>query len=239
MNNQVPQEREQGSQSIDCEQASAYAKTELSQDIEEEEVSITLRQLSVGKAAGNDGVIMEMLRYPRCFPFNSSLLMKCFELRLTPTQWRIGTIVPIPKACTKDPLDPSQYKGITALSVVYKPLCKILGNRLVGVIEGEKLLSDEQIGFRSNRGCIDHVLALSLLGEKRLKEKKDTFLCFIDLKKAYDSVDRNLLWKQLELRGIKCSFLGMLKEIYRDIQCQVRVGEGSSGSCSVGRGLRP
>ena len=144
MNDQTPQEREQGSRSIpsqDCEQASVYAKTEL-----------------------------------------------------IPTQWRIGTIVPIPKACTKDPLDPSQYRGITVLLVVYKALCKILGNRLVGVIEGEKLLSDEQNGFR---GCIDHVLALSLLSEMRLKDKKDTFLCFIDLKKAYDSVDRNLLWKKI------------------------------------------
>ena len=96
----------------------------------------------------------------------------------------------------------------------------------MGVIEGEKLLSDEQNGFRSNRGCIDHVLALSLLSEMRLKNKKDTFLCFIDLKKAYDSVDRDLPWKKLELRGIQGSFLGMLKEIYRDVQCQVRVGEG-------------
>ena len=89
----------------------------------------------------------------------------------------------------------SKPRGITVLSVVYKALCKILGYRLVGVIEGEKLLSDDQNGIRGNRGCIDHVLALSLLGEMRLKEKKDTFLCFIDLKKAYDTVDRNLLWK--------------------------------------------
>ena len=70
--------------------------------------------------------------------------MKCFQLRLIPTQWRIGTIVPIPKACTKNPLDLSQYRGITVLSVVYKAL---LGNRLVGVIEGEKLLNDEENGF--------------------------------------------------------------------------------------------
>ena len=33
------------------------------------------------------------------------------------------TIVPIPKACTKNPLDLSQYRGITVLSVVYKALC--------------------------------------------------------------------------------------------------------------------
>ena len=44
--------------------------------------------------------------------------------------------------------------------------------------------------------------------------------------------------EKLELRGIQGSFLDMLKEIYRDVQCQVRVGEGSSGSFSVGRGLR-
>ena len=80
---------------------------------------------------------MEMLRHRRCFPVISALLMKCFQLKLIPTQWRIGTIVPIPKAGIKDPLDPSQYRGITVLSVVYKTLSKLLGNRLVGVIEGE------------------------------------------------------------------------------------------------------
>ena len=44
--------------------------------------------------------------------------------------------------------------------------------------------------------------------------------------------------EKLELRGVQGSFLGMLKEIYRDVQYQVRVGEGSSGSFSVERGLR-
>ena len=135
-------------------------------------------------------------------------------------------------------MDPSQYRGITLLSVMYKAFCRILGSRLVGIIESEKLLSDEQNGFRKGRGCIDHVLVLNLLSEIRMKTKKETYMCFIDLKKAYDSVDRDRLWGKLESMGIQEGFLDILKEIYRDVKCQVKVNEDISRQLSVGRGLR-
>ena len=79
---------------------------------------------------------------------------------------------PISKQGAKDQMDPSQYGGITLLSVMYKAFCRILGSRLVGIIESEKLLSDEQNGFRKGRGCIDHVLALNLLNAIRMKAKE-------------------------------------------------------------------
>ena len=135
-------------------------------------------------------------------------------------------------------MDPSQYRGITLLSVMYKAFCRILGSRLVGIIESEKLLSDEQNGFRKGRGCIDHVLVLNLLSEIRMKAKKETYMCFIDLKKAYNSVDRDRLWGKLESMGIQEGFLDILKEIYHDVKCQVKVNEDISRQLSVGRGLR-
>ena len=144
----------------------------LNTEIEEEEVSMALNQIKIGKAAGNDRMIAEMLRHPRRLKVIITLFKKCFQLKRIPTQWHVGIIVPISKQGAKDQMDPSQYGGITLLSVIYKAFCRILGSRLVGIIESEKLLSDEQNGFRKGRGCIDHVLALNLLNAIRMKAKE-------------------------------------------------------------------
>ena len=61
----------------------------------------------------------------------------------------------------------------------------IVEERLALVVEGRKLVAEEQGGFRKGRGCRDQILTLMLLGQ--------VYIAFIDLKKAYDTVDCNKL----------------------------------------------
>ena len=71
--------------------------------------------------------------------------------------------------------------------------------RMVQIVNGELLLAEEQGGFRRGRGCRDQILTLTLLGQMRvLARKREMFAAFIDFRKAYDSVDRNKLWRGLE-----------------------------------------
>ena len=59
----------------------------------------------------------------------------------------------------------------------------------------ENIVLDEQLGFRRNHSCLEHALLVYLIAENRQLLNKDTFCfnCFIDLKKAFDSVNSNLL----------------------------------------------
>ena len=82
----------------------------------------------------------------------------------------------------------------------------MLNNRLTRWVEENRKLVDEQNGFRKDRNTIDQVISLTNLIETRQKKRLPTFCAFIDFKKAFDLVDKNLLWKRLNETGIngKC-----------------------------------
>ena len=56
-----------------------------------------------------------------------------------------------------------------------------------------------------------------------MKRKKDTFATFIDFSKAYDRVNRSLLWHKLEVVGIQGKMLNSLKSLYEHVQCTIRI----------------
>ena len=99
----------------------------------------------------------------------------------------------------------------------------ILNNRLTRWVEENGKLVDEQNGFRKDRNTIDQVTSLTNLIETRQKKRLPTFCAFIDFKKAFDLVDRNLLWKRLNETGVKGKMLNALKSLYTSVVSCVRV----------------
>ena len=78
----------------------------------------------------------------------------------------------------------------------------------------EELLVDEQNGFRKNRACIDHVFSLTSIIRNRKGAGLSTFSCFIDMQKAFDWVDRDLLLYKLLNLGIGGRFYNAVKSVY-------------------------
>ena len=128
-------------------------------------------------------------------------------------------IKPIPKTKQGSKL-PSDYRGISLQSVVTKTYCRILNSRLQEWAEDNSVLSEEQNGFRPGRCCQDHIFTITSIVENRFSQNKDTYACFIDFKKAFDSVDRSLLWNKLQTRyGVTGNFLATLQALYKNVQC--------------------
>ena len=116
--------------------------------------------------------------------FNSKILLHkffnlCFISGLNLTEWQYSNIKPIPKP-DKDPRDPLQNRCIAILCCVAKLFASILNTRLQRYLESSELPVDEQIGFRRNRSCIDHLFTLVTVLRNRKDMKKDTFLAFVD-----------------------------------------------------------
>ncbi|KER29020.1 hypothetical protein T265_04308 [Opisthorchis viverrini] len=59
----------------------------------------------------------------------------------------------------------------------------------------ERQIHENQAGFRPARGCIDHIFTLRLILEQRHCFQQPTMVVFLDLKAAFDSVDRQALWQ--------------------------------------------
>ena len=61
---------------------------------------------------------------------------------------------------------------------------------------------------------LDHLSSLTTIVETRIKKRQDTFAAFIDFSKAYDRINRTLLWHKLLLMGVSNKMLTALKSLY-------------------------
>ena len=147
-------------------------------------------------------------------------------------------INPIPKSSSTDPKDPLSYRGIALASAMYKIYCNVLNSRLSKWVEENDKLVDEQNGFRKKRSTTDHILSLCNIIETRKKMKKSTFCAFIDFKKAYDSINRNILWQRLRDSGIGGRMLIAIKALYNSVSSCVRVNYFTTDWFDVKVGLR-
>ena len=149
-----------------------------------------------------------------------SLFNICFISGLNPTEWDFSNIKPIPKK-DKDPRDPLNNRCITIMCCIAKIYSRILNGRLQKYLEENKILVDEQNGFRATRFCIDHIFTLCTVLRNRKEMGLDTFLAFIDFQKAFDSVDRNLLLYKLSKIGISGHFYKAIASLYSNPRSRV------------------
>ena len=173
-----------------------------------------------------------------CVNFLRKFFQSCFEKHIVPKQWGTGIINPIQKQSCTDSRDPTGYWGITLTSAVYKLYCSILNERLNKWVEENEKLSDCQNGFIKNRSTTDHLSTLTRLIETRKLYKKSTSTCFIDFRKVYDTVNRNLLWSKLSQLGISGKMFSNLKAIYNNVKCSVRINGHLTDWFSVNTGLK-
>ena len=120
-----------------------------------------------------------------------------------------------------------------------KVLLKVVAGRLNDYCERENILPEEQCGFRPQRSTVDMMFVVRRLQE--LARKKDTplYLCFIDLTKAYDSVDRSLLWDALARFGVPPRMLAVFRRFHDGMQVCVWLDDGEcSDKFDVGQGVR-
>ena len=93
----------------------------------------------------------------------------------------------------------------------------VLHERIEWWCEAKGKLQDEQGGFRRRRGCVDQLFIFDAILRKR--RHGSTFCCFIDIKKAFDTVWRDGLWKRLWDIGIRGKMWRVLRGIYKDPRC--------------------
>jgi len=211
---------------------------ELDQPITPGEIERVLKRVRRGRAAGEDGLFGEMLKYGGDLIILSleRVFNKIFEAGTVPKAWRRGLIVPVFKAGDKERV--GNYRGITLLGVVAKVFAQILHSRLSSFLEGRQLLEPEQAGFRRGRSTVEHVLSLSELLDKRTRAGSPTYCCFMDIRKAYDTVWREGMWRRLEETGVSQKMMKMLWGWYTGVESCVLVNGRRSKWFPVEQGVR-
>ena len=129
-----------------------------------------------------------------------------------PQRWRDAVINVLHKKNNRT--ECGNYRGISLVAYAGKVLLKIVATRLSAYCEARNLLQKEQCGFRPHRSATDTMFAVRRLQEFGRKARVPLFLCFIDLQKAYDSVDHTLLCQVLASSRVPPQIIEVIREFH-------------------------
>jgi hypothetical protein len=151
-----------------------------------------------------------------------------------PQQWKESIIVPVYKK--GDKTDCNNYRGTSVLSTAYKILSNILLARLIPYVN--EIIEDQQCGFRRNRSTVDQIFSIQRIQEKKWEYNGLVHQLFIDFKKAYDSVKREVLYNILLQFGIPKKLVRLIKMCLNETYSKVRISKLLSDKFHIQNGLK-
>ena len=107
-----------------------------------------------------------------------------------------------------------------------KILFKIVATKLSAYCEARSLLPEEQCGFRPHRSTTDVMFVVRRLQELGRKARVPLFLCFVDLQKAYDSVDRTFIWQVIAHFETLRQMIEVIRQLHDGMRACVRRDDG-------------
>jgi len=175
------------------------------------EIEKFIRSLKLKHSCGLDRISNRILKsiYPGIINalriiFNKSLLEGHF-----PRNMKTALIKPIYKG--KSNREIVNYRPVSLLSVLSKILEKIVNERIVGFFTKHKLFYEGQYGFRQGRSTTDAILDLTGSILESFNKSQYTLGLFLDMSKAFDSINHNTLFRKLEYYGIRGTVLSWVK----------------------------
>ncbi|CAB1118861.1 unnamed protein product [Ectocarpus sp. CCAP 1310/34] len=176
-----------------------------------EEVARATKGLKNWKAPGHDSLPAELLKIDDDEPF----VLGHLHTILVKVLYKQG-----------DRSICNNYRVISLLSHVGKVPIKIITNRLSAFCEANNILPEEQCGFLPGRSTVDMLFVVRRLQELGRRKKIPLYMCFVDLNKAYDSVDREMLWKVLARAGIPAKLIEVIRQFHDGMRARVRMDDG-------------
>ena len=211
---------------------------EMQNDIETCEIERVVNKAKLQKSTGEDDIPYEIFKNGNTNELLKVLFNKIYTTGKMPAQWNLAIIKPIPKSGSSDPRIPMQYRGISLLPVIYKMYSSVINNRLKYLCEANNLFATEQNGFRAKRSCSDHLYTLTSIIRNRINRKNCTFVAFVDLQKAFDSVNRDLLILKLKRLGLGGKLLSAIQCVYSNPIAKVSVNELKSDAFKLDSGVK-
>jgi hypothetical protein len=130
------------------------------------------------------------------------------------------------------------YRGISLMNHLGKVLERIILNRLAPFAEASGIIPDYQYGFMKDRSTTDGILTCRVIQDSCRSQNLPLYMCFIDLKKAYDRVHRPTLWKILTRIGVPQTMVNLIAQLHDGSMAQVRINNTLSDSFPLNNGLK-
>ena len=192
------------------------------------EIKKLITNLDSKKSPGFDELSAKFLKL--CAPHISETLANIFNASISngvyPDLLKTARVTPIYK--NGDKSDPSNYRPISVLSLMNKVFEKILHKRLYKYLTKFKILYEYQFGFREGHSTTQPLIEITDRLKSAIDNKDLTCGIFIDLTKAFDTVDHNILLKKMFHYGIRGNVYNLFQSYLSNRQQYVRVNNVNS-----------
>ena len=167
-----------------------------------------------------------------------TLYNKCWEGDQLPQEWRTSIIKPLLKS-GKNPGETKSYRPIALTSCMGKILKKIITARIVHLLEGGRLIIDDQAGYRKGRSTVDQILRLTQDATDGIQSKDNltTVVTFFDMENAFDKTwRRGLLLKMIRM-GMPGAYVNYVRNFLANRKIQVEIGGTRSRQEFLSQGI--
>ena len=159
----------------------------------------------------------------------------CIEKTVWPNALKSAEIVPIYKSGSKNEI--SNYRPISLVSNLAKIFEKIIYNRFYAFINKNNLLAVKQFGFIKNKGTKDALNDITTKIYENLDKSKPIAVTFLDLAKAFDTVDHKILLDKLYNYGIRGKAYKLIQSYLDNRTQKVRLGRCFSDEGQINSGV--
>ena len=200
------------------------------------EVQLAMKQMKSRKAPGSDDITADLLKAggATVVKWLYQLFVDIWATEEIVEDWSLSILIRLFKNKGDKKLC-DNYRGISLLPVTSKLFSRVILNRIQYVVDSQLL--KEQADFRANRSTVDHVFTLKTVMEKCREFNKLLHMCFIDIQKAYDSVNRKLLWKICRHYELAEKIVKLLQLIHKNTRAKVRINSELSDSFDTENGV--
>ena len=183
-----------------------------------------ITKLSSSKATGIDKISAKVLL--TAAPAIARSLTKIFNVSITseqfPSEWKAARVIPIFKKGQRTMLD--NYRPISILPVVSKLMERILHDQMFDYLMNENILSEHQYGFRPSHSTTTTLLDCTNEWYVNMDRGLYNLVVFLDLKKAFDTVNHEILLRKFQMYGFGENALTLLRcyLTHRTQKCQLK-----------------
>ena len=153
-----------------------------------------------------------------------------------PDAWHDSTLIPILKP-RKPPSSPSSYRPISLTSCACKLIERIINGRLRTYLEYNNIISPFQSGFRPGRSTADNLVRLIDSVQRGFQQREITLALFLDLKAAFDRVNKKALLIKIHKCGIRGRLATFIQNFLNNRTFKVRCGNTYSPSSEQDHGV--